>query len=348
LKSALLLSLICFSGYLLAQQKMASDFPKTLYDKEELEAMGKKAKKILDTVPKYDSLQFLLNKKQSYYLYLNPSQNSAYTGISGKFNVMYGFSGLYPESVKTFSQNHYVNMDFSFGKKQNHCLGFSFLRAEVGGIFNESSFNLAYCGRIKLIRSHTLRLGINYGYEQRKIDFSKLSFGDMIDPKYGYIYESQEQRFGPSRGYHNNNVGLMYTNKFMEFSFGIQNVIQPRSGFIATGKKPMLLTFNLTGFLPIKKVLITPVFSLLVENANENSLPNKGFGVVGANVFYGRFFYSGLSISTTQILSPEAGFIFAKRFRLGMKAEIIYLRDEVQVYGYFRSLSISLRYVTQK
>ena len=41
-------------------------------------------------------------------------------------------------------------------------------------------------------RKLSLRMALEASYQQKQLDWSKLSFGDMIDPRWGFIYETQD------------------------------------------------------------------------------------------------------------------------------------------------------------
>jgi hypothetical protein len=51
-------------------------------------------------------------------------------------------------------------------------------------------------------------------FQQKTLDWNKLLFGDMIDPKYGYVYETREDLKYLSKGIADFSAGLViYSDK---------------------------------------------------------------------------------------------------------------------------------------
>ena len=51
-----------------------------------------------------------------------------------------------------------------------------------------------YSYQLNVTREFSIRFGMQGTYVQKKVDWDKLTFGDMIDPRYGFIYQTQEIR----------------------------------------------------------------------------------------------------------------------------------------------------------
>ena len=63
---------------------------------------------------------------------------------------------------------------------------------EGAGILNTTSAGLMYAYRLNISRTFTISAALQANIVQKKLDWNKLSFGDMIDPRYGVIYQTQE------------------------------------------------------------------------------------------------------------------------------------------------------------
>jgi type IX secretion system PorP/SprF family membrane protein len=72
-------------------------------------------------------------------------------------------------------------------------LGIRFMRDEAGQS-TITSHNLAimYSYHIPLSRRFSMRIGAEIGFMQRALDTRGLTFGDMIDDHYGFIYLTKE------------------------------------------------------------------------------------------------------------------------------------------------------------
>ncbi len=66
-------------------------------------------------------------------------------------------------------------------------------RAGEGGIINMYNASFMYSFKVKVSKKFNLRLALQASYQNKSIDFNKLTFGDMIDPRYGFVYSTNEQ-----------------------------------------------------------------------------------------------------------------------------------------------------------
>ncbi len=69
------------------------------------------------------------------------------------------------------------------------------------GVLNTTAAALIYSVRIQLTQDWFLKAGIQAGFFQKSLDWDKLTFGDQIDPKYGFSKDTQEPR--PAGGKYN-------------------------------------------------------------------------------------------------------------------------------------------------
>jgi len=153
--------------------------------------------------------------------------NPAFTGIFYGHNLQsssrlsepfYNFRYYY----HPFSFN--VSYNMSFGKNNNHAAGI-FYEASQGGVFQRKSaaLNYAYSNTLFMTKSfyHKLRMGASLVYHILSCEKSNLySFGDMIDLKYGYVWNTAEYNYFSNDTLKNTvglNLGLWYHNPFGYF-----------------------------------------------------------------------------------------------------------------------------------
>jgi type IX secretion system PorP/SprF family membrane protein len=85
------------------------------------------------------------------------------------------------------------------------------------------------------------------------LDFDKLTFGDMIDPRYGFVYNTQEVRPNESRSFMDFSSGFMiYSSKFYG-GMAFHHMTQPDEAFIVKGssKLPVKVTAHAGALLPV-------------------------------------------------------------------------------------------------
>lgn len=127
--------------------------------------------------------------------------NPALAGFDRKLAIAYRFR---MKNLAMGVPNKRGNMELAFmkheafvdlstgGPKQNWGVGLYYSHEkELLHLYN--TVQLAHSLRINLIKQHYLLLGVSAELQFSKLDsWDKLTFGDMIDPRYGYVYATQE------------------------------------------------------------------------------------------------------------------------------------------------------------
>lgn len=119
-------------------------------------------------------------------VYNNPSlagsDSSARVTLSYR-NQWPKINGSYVSSFTSFY--HYI-------PKWNAYAGFYYLHDNSGkGIIKANQFNAFYSQNI-IIKKLLVRPAISIGFIQKTMDWSKLTFGEMIDPRSGFVYQTKE------------------------------------------------------------------------------------------------------------------------------------------------------------
>ena len=71
-----------------------------------------------------------------------------------------------------------------------------------------------YAYQLNVNRKFSMRFGLQATYVQKRLDWDKLTFGDMIDPRYGYVYATQETRPNESKSFADFSAGVLaYSSK---------------------------------------------------------------------------------------------------------------------------------------
>lgn len=122
-------------------------------------------------------------------LYLNP----AFAGTNICPRIALHFRDQWPSAPGTF-MTYTASYDEHFDKISG---GVGVLlfgdRAGEGGIINSYSASAMYSFKLKVAQNFNLRFALQASYDYRGLNWEKLTFGDMIDPKYGFVYNTQEQ-----------------------------------------------------------------------------------------------------------------------------------------------------------
>ena len=123
-------------------------------------------------------------------LYLNP----AFAGTNVCPRLAFHFRDQWPSAPGTF-MTYTASYDEHFDKISG---GVGVLlfgdRAGEGGIINTYTASAMYSFKLKVAKNFNMRFALQASYEYRGLNWDALTFPDMIDPKYGFIYQTSEQQ----------------------------------------------------------------------------------------------------------------------------------------------------------
>lgn len=165
----------------------------------------------------------------------NLINNPAYTGIIKGHTLTFS-AGIDKPMVNTHmlyhDQAYSFNYEMQLGSEDNQTgLGLSISNYKSGisssspvGIYFSQSHR--FQTKSKLLKFHEFRMGFSTSYVKELLQFQKLTFGDMIDPRYGFVHYTIEMK-PPSnyQDYFSVNSGLLYRNNISYFSFSCNNII---------------------------------------------------------------------------------------------------------------------------
>jgi type IX secretion system PorP/SprF family membrane protein len=171
-------------------------------------------------------------------IYLNP----AFAGSAVCPRMVLNFRDQWPSITGTFV-TYSAAYDQHF-EKLSGGLGLIFMGDRAGqGTINTNSVSAMYSYKIDVSRKFSMRAALQATYQQKSLDWDKLTFGDMIDPHYGFVYATNEQRPGTvTKGYADFSAGILgYTENFFG-GIAVHHLTEPEEGFISISKLPRKLT----------------------------------------------------------------------------------------------------------
>ncbi|MCE2845617.1 MAG: type IX secretion system membrane protein PorP/SprF [Sphingobacteriales bacterium] len=181
-------------------------------------------------------------------LYLNP----AFAGSAKCPRVNFNYRNQWPalkETYITTSAGYDQHFDLINGG-----VGVLFLQDKAGeGTINKLNLSAMYSYQLNVNRRFSMRFGLQATYVQNTLDFNKLTFGDMIDPRYGFVYATQETRPTESRNFMDFSAGVLgYTNTVYG-GFAVHHLTEPDEAFIVKGTSPLprKYTAHFGAMLPI-------------------------------------------------------------------------------------------------
>ena len=173
-------------------------------------------------------------------VYLNP----AFAGYEGYSRISSSYRLQWPE-ISGGYQTFNVSYD-QFLKPISGGFSARYLYDAAGEgtiITQEASF--AYSPYFRLFNESLLiSPALELGWRGRSINWDNLTFGDMIDPRYGFIYESKELDVGNTVNNFNLNAGVLLSHGAFVYGAAFHHLNKPGEGFIGTAKLAIRYTLH--------------------------------------------------------------------------------------------------------
>lgn len=170
-------------------------------------------------------------------VYLNP----AFAGSHGCPRVSMNYRNQWPSlsgsyvSYATAWDSYYKNISGGIAVLAVHDV--------QARTINSSQLGVVYSYHLKMNRNWTALFGAKANYWMKFLDWDKLTFGDMIDPRRGFIYQTGDVPRGGSRGFFDASAGTVIYNKSFNFGFAAHHLNTPNESMIV-GDSPLPMRFT--------------------------------------------------------------------------------------------------------
>lgn len=122
------------------------------------------------------------------------------------------------------------------------------------GTIQEVNLAAIYSYHLKVNRKFTMLFAGQAMYGQKFLDWDRLTFGDMIDPRRGFIYQTGDVRRGGSKGYFDVSAGIGGFTKRFYFGASVHHLNRPNiSMIVGTSPLPMRFTGHAGFDIPLGK-----------------------------------------------------------------------------------------------
>jgi len=171
-------------------------------------------------------------------LYLNPA--FAGTGHCPRVSLNYrnqwpGISGSFITTSASYDQH--VDA-FSGG------LGLLVWNDRAGeGTISTTNVSGIYSYQLPVTRTFSIKAGIQATWAQKSVDWSKLTFGDMIDARRGFVYTTNEIQRNQPASYVDFSAGILGFSEKYFGGFAVHHLTQPNESLIQ-GKSPLPMKFT--------------------------------------------------------------------------------------------------------
>jgi len=171
-------------------------------------------------------------------LYLNP----ALAGSHGCSRFASNYRNEWPKLTGNYT-TYSASWD-SYFKNISGGIGILATHDQQGqGTINTSMLGLIYSYHLQLGRKWKLQFGARASWYQKYLDWDKLTFGDMIDPRRGFIYSTGDVPRGGSRGFFDASAGAVLFNKNFFAGVAVHHLNRPNESMIVgDSKMPIRVT----------------------------------------------------------------------------------------------------------
>ncbi|MDD2621567.1 MAG: PorP/SprF family type IX secretion system membrane protein [Bacteroidales bacterium] len=185
-------------------------------------------------------------------LYLNPS----FAGSSVCPRLVANFRDQWPAISGTYT-SYSASYDQHFDALSGG-IGILFLGDRAAsGTYSSNAISLIYAYKLDLSRKVAMRMALQATFQQTTLDWTKLRFPDMINPKYGFVYETQEQVKYKSKGLADFSAGLVIYSDKVYGGLSVNHFTQPKEGFVTEddefSRLPIKFTAHVGALLNLNK-----------------------------------------------------------------------------------------------
>lgn len=182
-------------------------------------------------------------------LYLNP----AFAGTARCPRLVMNYRNQWPALTGTFvttSASYDQHVETISGG-----LGLLVTNDRAGkGTLTTTTISGIYSYQQAISRKFSLKAGFQATYFQKSLDWSKLTFGDMIDPRKGFIYETQDIPRGGTVSNVDFSAGLLGFSEIYYVGVAVHHLTEPNESLIVGNSPlPMKFTGHAGAVIPIDK-----------------------------------------------------------------------------------------------
>jgi len=203
--------------------------------------------------------------------------NPAFAGYEGCSRVSGGVRDQWPNVSGSFltsvlSYDQYV-------KPVRGGLSINYMwDSEGDGILQSHSLMIAYAPSFKIFNQKLLiSPAIEVGCMGKFLDWDKMTFGDQIDPRYGFAYDTT--RSNPSHKYlFDLNAGILISHGALVYGAAIHHINQPDEGFFSKSQLPMRYSGHFSWVYSFNdNIKLSPSLCAQKQAVFEEILPSLSF-----------------------------------------------------------------------
>lgn len=175
--------------------------------------------------------------------YTNPALAGTGKGCGGR--LLLGYRNQWPSLGRTY-ETYSAAYDRQIDKLKGGVGALLTHDVAGSGLLTTTNFALQYAYEIKLKDALKLRLGIQTGLVYKSLDFNKLTFSEMIEPRSGFVFPTNEPIPTNSITFPNFSGGALLYNTKIHLGFAVHNILEPNQSFYKSTSPGAKLPIRLT------------------------------------------------------------------------------------------------------
>lgn len=197
--------------------------------------------------------------------YVNP----AFTGTGESFRVGGSYRNQWPSLSGSFVTTN-LHVDQHFGKFGG--VGLTYIHDDAANTLKTNMFYLDYAYQLDIGEEGVLSFGLEVGLLQRSLDWTKLTFGNMIDPRRGFVYAAGDEPRGGSSLSLDIGAGALYYNKTFFAGYAVHHLNEPNESLLenSTSRRPMLHNLFIGSKFTFGEISISPQLDIKKQAYFEN------------------------------------------------------------------------------
>ena len=181
-------------------------------------------------------------------LYLNP----AFAGSAGCPRISMNYRNQWPSlsgRYVTYSASYDMHVD-AFGGGIGAIITTD---DQAINTLKTTNASLLYSYLAPITRDFSLKFGLQATYFQKSIDIKGLTFGDMIDARRGFVWNTAENIPTSKKTNVDFSAGLLGYSKNYFFGTAVHHINQPDEGLVGPSRLPTKLTIHGGAIIPLEK-----------------------------------------------------------------------------------------------
>jgi type IX secretion system PorP/SprF family membrane protein len=124
---------------------------------------------------------------------------------------------------------------------------------QAHGTLKTTNASFLYSYQAVVNREFSLKFGLQATYMQKSLDAANLHFGDMIDARRGFVWNTREALPSPQKVNADFSAGILGYSKHYFFGFAAHHMNQPDEGLLGFSRLPAKFTAHAGAIISLEK-----------------------------------------------------------------------------------------------